>query len=68
MRGPIIIVLNFYRKNRRRVDLDNLEKTVLDAGGGVVWEDDSQIIDMHSRKFLGCADPRVEVTLEEVEG
>ncbi len=67
MRGAIIIVLDFYRKNHRRVDLDNLEKTVLDAGNGVVWEDDAQIIDMHSRKFLGCDEPRVEVRLEEIE-
>ena len=66
MRGPIILVLDFYRKNRTRVDLDNLEKTVLDAGGGVVWEDDSQIIDLHSRKFLGCDEPRTEISLEEV--
>ncbi|KKL26395.1 hypothetical protein LCGC14_2395750 [marine sediment metagenome] len=67
MRGPLIIVLNFYRKTRGKVDIDNLEKTVLDAGNGVVWEDDSQIVEMHSRKVLGCADPRVEVMLEEIE-
>ena len=67
MRGPIVLVLEFHRKNRRRVDLDNLAKTVMDAGNGVVWEDDSQVFDKHTRKVLGCADPRVEVTLEEVE-
>ena len=67
MRGSIILVLYFHRKNHLRVDLDNLEKTVLDAGGGVVWEDDSQIVDMCSSKFLGCDEPRVEIRLEEAE-
>ena len=66
MRGAISITLDFYRSTHRRVDLDNLEKTVLDAGGGVVWLDDSQIVEMHSRKVLGSAEPRVEVMLEEV--
>jgi len=68
MAGPLVVTLEFHRKNRRRVDLDNLEKTVLDAGNGILWEDDSQIMEMHSRKFLGCDYPRVEVMLEEVEG
>ena len=67
MRGSIILVLDFYRKTRGKVDLDNLAKTVMDAGNGVVWEDDSQIIDKHTRKFLGCAEPRTEIRLEEVE-
>ena len=67
MRGPIILVLDFYRKNHRRVDLDNLEKTVMDAGTGVVWEDDSQVFDKHGRRFLGCDEPRTEIRLEEVE-
>ena len=68
MKGALLMTLDFYRRTRHRVDIDNLEKTVLDAGNGVAWLDDSQIIDLHSRKFLGCADPRTEVRLEEVEG
>ena len=67
MYGAISITLDFYRKNHRRVDLDNLVKTVMDAGNGVGWLDDAQIVELHARKFLGCADPRVEVTLEKVE-
>lgn len=65
--GPLKITLEFHRENHRRVDIDNLEKTVLDAGNGIAWEDDSQFMEMHSRKILGCGDPRVEVTLEEIE-
>ena len=68
LEGPLALTLDFYRRTRQRCDLDNLEKTVLDAGSNVAWVDDAQIIDMHSRKFLGCADPRTEVTLTEVDG
>ena len=63
----ISITLDFYRKNHRKVDLDNLEKTVMDAGTGVVWLDDSQIVEKHTKKFLGCDEPRTEIRLEEVE-
>ena len=65
--GPLVVTLEFHRKNRRKVDLDNLEKTILDAGNGILWKDDSQIMEMHSKKVLGSRIPRVEVRLEEIE-
>lgn len=33
----------FRRRTRRRVDIDNLLKGVLDAGTGIAWGDDSQV-------------------------
>lgn len=41
-------------------DLDNVLKAVGDALNGVVYEDDSQIIDCHIRKAY-AETPRVEV-------
>ncbi len=66
MEGSIIIVLDFYRRTRGKVDVDNLAKTVMDAGNGVAWVDDSQIVELHSSKFLGCANPCTEIRLEEL--
>ncbi len=40
--------LQFFCSDRRRRDIDNLEKLVLDALEGVVWANDSQIEDLHS--------------------
>lgn len=45
-------------------DLDNLEKTVLDALNGVAYDDDHQITLLHGEKWY-AEDPRVEVILTE---
>lgn len=59
------LVLNFlpvgsvYEKNLglwgvehhvKRPDVDNLEKLVLDCGNGILWNDDSQIVDIQAKK------------------
>ena len=33
-----------------RPDLDNLVKTITDASNGLVWRDDSQIVELHAHK------------------
>lgn len=43
MRGTLDVVLEFFRGDMRRVDLDNLSKAVLDAMNKIVYEDDRQI-------------------------
>jgi Holliday junction resolvase RusA-like endonuclease len=45
-----------------RPDLDNNVKAVIDALNGVVFYDDSAIVETHSSKWYGL-EPRVEVTL-----
>lgn len=43
IQGAIMLCLRFRLPDRRRVDLDNLEKLVKDSLNGVLWKDDSQI-------------------------
>ena len=40
----------------RKPDLDNIAKQVGDALNGVVWHDDSQVIEMRSRRLWDDAD------------
>jgi Holliday junction resolvase RusA-like endonuclease len=47
MDGPIALEAHFYRKDKRRVDADNLLKTLLDACNKFLFSDDSQIVEMH---------------------
>lgn len=42
------VTLTFYIKHRRRRDVDNLAKLVMDALNNVVWEDDSQVVSLHA--------------------
>jgi len=57
------VELNFKRKDKRKVDLDNLSKAVLDACNGVVWADDRQIVTLYLTKEYDPADPGVLVSI-----
>jgi Holliday junction resolvase RusA-like endonuclease len=50
-------------------DLDNIAKAVLDAGNGVLWEDDRQIAALQLAKIVGAQHepPRVELLCEKLE-
>ncbi len=50
---------------RANADMDNLAKAVLDAGNGVLWRDDHQIIDLHIMRIHG--DPGVLIEVWEVD-
>ncbi|RRV38639.1 RusA family crossover junction endodeoxyribonuclease [Stutzerimonas stutzeri] len=67
--GRLAVVINACPPDRRRRDLDNLLKGLLDAlTHGGAWEDDSQIDHLTIKrgpiKALGC----VEVTISEIDG
>ena len=49
----------------KRPDADNIAKGCKDAMKGVVYKDDSQIVELRVRKAYGDP-PRVVITLEEV--
>jgi Holliday junction resolvase RusA-like endonuclease len=55
------VVLGCFRKGKRRADVDNLAKTVLDAGTSVVWVDDSQVRSLTVEVSYGDPEPRTEV-------
>lgn len=51
----------------QRGDLDNLAKTILDAGTGLLWENDSQVDSLRCTKASG-ATSWVEVTVRRMPG
>lgn len=61
--GTFAVVLRFYRGDKRRVDLDNLSKAVLDALNGVFWIDDTQVTTLYLFKRYDPDLPRVEVKI-----
>lgn len=55
-------------KTTSRPDLDNLLKLVLDALNGIVWNDDSQVISIKTKKAQDVNNPRTHLrvwTLQE---
>lgn len=57
------VTLRFYTGSKRRVDLDNLAKLVLDASNKLVWADDCQINELHVTLTMADPDPRTEMAV-----
>jgi Holliday junction resolvase RusA-like endonuclease len=50
-------------------DCDNLAKSAMDAGNGILYVDDAQVAELHVYKWYGYPgqEPFVEVTVRELE-
>lgn len=57
------VKIDLYFKDKRRRDVDNYNKLVLDALEGIVYEDDKQIQKLIVEKHISADDPRVEVKI-----
>ena len=67
-RDPIAIVLTFGMGRNgkgayhtKRPDIDNLAKAVKDALKGIIYADDSQIVEAHLYKQYGGPEVRIEI-------
>ncbi len=60
---PLTVSVSWYR-GRRSGDLDGRLKVLLDALQGTVYENDSQIVQLHAFRYEDKAHPRMEVTVE----
>ena len=65
--GPVVASFGIFRA-RRSGDLDNRLKVILDALKGIAFEDDSQIVELHARRYDDPENPRVEVRIEPDKG
>lgn len=66
--GPLAVRIDIFPPDKRRRDIDNCFKSVLDAlqHAGVFW-DDSQIIVLHAVKYPAAQDGCVVVEIHEME-
>ena len=61
--GDIRVYIELYFGTKRKCDIDNFNKILLDSMTGIVWEDDSQITDMRIIKLYDKENPRIEITV-----
>ena len=59
------IRLNF--KDKRRRDIDNYNKILLDSMTGLIYIDDKQIQELHLYKKYGCENDSIDVTIMKYE-
>lgn len=61
--GPLTVMLTYYVPDRRKRDLDNLQKAALDLISKALGFDDSEIQTLTLKKFLDRSNPRCEVII-----
>ena len=66
--GPVSVTAVFHVADRRRRDVDNLLKTVLDGLNRIAWHDDSQVVLVSALIVLDRTNPRTEITVTELPG
>ncbi len=62
--GDLRIYMDFFYMDKRRRDIDNPVKAMMDCLTGLVFADDSQIIEMHITKNVGI--DRTEIVIEQI--
>lgn len=60
LHGEVSVSVKFYRAQRSG-DLDNRLKCLFDAMQGVVYANDSQIVEIHATRHEDKLNPRVEI-------
>jgi crossover junction endodeoxyribonuclease RusA len=66
LRGPLHIEIEVYPPDRRRRDIDNVQKALLDAlQHGGLYEDDSQIVKLNIEKRACIRGGRTLVRIQE---
>ena len=60
------IRMRLFLKGSRKIDIDNLVKPVMDAGTGLIWGDDSQIIELYAVKLMKQMESKVEVLVYHI--
>jgi len=61
--GDVKLEIKYYLSTKRKTDLDNLNKLVLDSMSGIVYQDDKQIIELHLYKDYCKENPRIEIEI-----
>lgn len=58
---PVEVDITLYYGDLRKRDIDNPLKVILDALKGIVFEDDSQVVDMYVHKRFDKQSARIEI-------
>ena len=66
--GGIDLKVKLFFGDKRRRDIDNYNKLLLDSLTGIIWEDDKQIQIITIIKSYDKEDPRIDLEIEEFVG
>lgn len=61
--GDVKLQINIFFGDNRKRDWDNYHKLSMDALSGIVYQDDSQIVEALVKKYVDKENPRIEIML-----
>lgn len=61
----VVVTVKIHFPDNRRRDSQNFLKIVYDAFTGILWEDDSLIVEEHIYKYIDKKNPRIELEYEQ---
>ena len=64
---PIEVEIKLFFKDKRRRDVDNYNKVILDCLNKTVLTDDSLIFRLTTEKFIGQKEDKVEISIQRYE-
>ncbi|WP_414146407.1 RusA family crossover junction endodeoxyribonuclease, partial [Helicobacter sp.] len=62
---PIALSVHWIKKDRRKRDIDNILKPILDALNGIAYYDDSQVTELFVKRQQG-AQECLEITIKQL--
>lgn len=65
IKGEVAVRIDLFYSDRRKRDIDNPTKAILDSLTMIVFDDDSQVVDLHITKNVG--EDRAEISIYERE-
>jgi Holliday junction resolvase RusA-like endonuclease len=63
IKDEVAINIIMYFDDARKHDWDNYHKLSMDACNGIVWDDDSQVVEAHVFKEYDKENPRIELLI-----
>lgn len=63
IKGDIKLKVKYYFGTKHKHDIDNFTKLWMDAGTGIIWEDDGQVVELTLSKYFDKKNPRIEIEI-----
>ena len=63
---PVILGVTLYFDNKRKNDIDNMIKPIMDSLSDVLYKDDRQVFELNIRKYDGCDECKINITCKEL--
>tara|TARA_B000000565_G_C23774723_1_gene373624 strand:- start:1679 stop:2110 length:432 start_codon:yes stop_codon:yes gene_type:complete len=67
VKGKIKLTLILYFKDKRKRDLDNYNKVLIDCLKNRLFEDDDQIYQLYMEKYIGCGFNKICINVESID-